>query len=479
MQRILLAVHLDSFFSGLFGIARHLKGSGSFSPFVLFAQNYSNVPRDRAACRADGIDVLGRTAPEGTAGAGRSVLPAGWIQSMRRIKQRIYHSFLCQWPLLYLRYRSVRSLIRRERLAAIILGGDIAHYDTAVFIKAAHRERIPAIVVAGWMIHQDENAEAFRFDPDIQVGRWRNRITARLFPEWVYAYRGRKLLRLPAGQILARTLLGIAPPRPWTLHSGYADAIAVECAATRDACIRESLPGDRITVTGSINHDMMARCLRDIPAGRRQLCSELGLPDSDRPLLVSALPPDELYRIGGRPECDFRDYGALVEFWMTSLLAAKGWNIVISLHPSLSLERMSSIEGWGVRIARRHTAELVPLCDLFVASVSTTIQWATACGKPVINYDVYRYRQNDYASITGMLAMEDQQTFLAAITRTTSDPAYRADLAAKQQACSHQWGILDGHAGDRLTALLRTWIDHYGSQRGSHGDKHETHPLRS
>ncbi len=39
----------------------------------------------------------------------------------------------------------------------------------------------------------------------------------------------------------------------------------------------------------------------------------------------------------------------------------------------------------------RTRLSLVPLCSLYVASVSATIRWAIACGKPVVNYDVYRF----------------------------------------------------------------------------------------
>ena len=70
-----------------------------------------------------------------------------------------------------------------------------------------------------------------------------------------------------------------------------------------------------------------------------------------------------------------------------------------------------------MRIAARKTSELVPLCDLYVASVSSTIRWAIACGKPVVNYDVYRYRYTDFISLDGVLIIDspgvsDHQGFL-------------------------------------------------------------------
>ena len=78
---------------------------------------------------------------------------------------------------------------------------------------------------------------------------------------------------------------------------------------------------------------------------------------------------------------------------------------------------MRHIETANVRIAARRTSELVPLCDLYVASVSSTIRWAIACGKPVINYDVYRYRYTDFLNLEGVLVIEEQNEFREIVQR--------------------------------------------------------------
>jgi hypothetical protein len=312
---------------------------------------------------------------------------------------------------------------------------------------------MPAVVAAGWMIHQDENAEAFMWDPRIDARRVLNRFVGRLYPQWLYEYKGRRLLRLPGAHVLAREWLGLAPPSPWTLHSGYADAITVESHAMLDACVREGLPAHQLVFTGSAVKDVMAVALADAQRRCEQLYAELGLPQG-RPLILCALPPDEFYREGGRPECDFRSHRELVEFWVATLAGIPGWNVVLSLHPSLRADDWRDLERPGVRISDRHTAELVPLCDVFVASVSTTIQWATACGKPVINYDVYRYRQEDYRSIGGMMLMEERDAFASALARLTGDRTFYGDMVARQRACAEYWGRLDGKAGERIVALV-------------------------
>lgn len=269
-------------------------------------------------------------------------------------------------------------------------------------------------------------------------------------------------MALPASQVFAREWLGIAPPLPWILHSGYSDALAVESEAVREYCIAEGLLPEKIKVTGSSTHDIISATILKSAGKRLELCADLSLTD-DRPMILSALPPDSLDM--DRPQCDFKKYDDLVEFWCRSLTAIKTYNIVICLHPSVTEQEMKHIERFGVKITKDPTYQLIPLCDIYVASISSTIQWAIACGKPVVNYDVYRYRYADYVNVDGVISIEDKSDFVNTLQRLTSDANYCAEIAARQSVHASRWGRLDGRAGDRLTQLFDDLIDQYTKSR--------------
>lgn len=458
MRNALVAVHLDSFFTNLFPVACALRDLGSCRPVMHFPVPYGRWRDDARRCREAGLEVSGwtegaeaplRPSPAGAAGGtarAKAILRPFW--------RRMRDSFPFQAVLLQRRIAAIRRLIRRERIGVVLLGADVAHYDTAAYVRAAHLERVPALVVAGWMIHQDENAEAFRFEPSLQAGRLGNRLAAWAFPRWLYRYRGTELVRLPSGHIWAREMLGIAPPLPWVLHSGYSDCILVESEAALQSCWREGLPEHQVALVGGILHDSMRRLLEDPAARRVELCARLGLADPGRPLLLWAVPPDEFYRPGGRPECVFPDHRQVVDHFVRLGGSLAGWNVVFSLHPSIGSAVRERMAAAGAAVWDGHTAEAVPLCDLFVASGSTTVQWAALCGRPIIDYDVYRYRQDDYRGMAGRLATEDLDEFEAILRRLTADDGERAALAAASAGGAGRWGVLDGLAGQRIAERI-------------------------
>lgn len=207
-------------------------------------------------------------------------------------------------------------------------------------------------------------------------------------------------------------------------------------------------------LTGSLSDDAMAARLPQAQQLRERLCAELGF-DPLRPLIVTALPPDFLYVNGGRPECDFRRYEDLVAFWIELFAELKGCNCVVALHPIVDVELMRHIERDNVRIGTWKTAEMVPACDIYAASISSTIRWAIACGKPVVNYDVYRYRYTDFLQVPSVLATEEQGEFRRLLRQLVEDADYRREVAGVQAKQSPHWGMLDGRVGDRMLDLVQ------------------------
>lgn len=375
----------------------------------------------------------------------------------RRLRGRLMDSTVNQLKILIKKQRLVSKVLDKTKASLMILPAD-NRYDFAVFVKIGRMNEIPVCVFPAFVNNALEMAGYVKHDPKHDATRFFNRLTGIIFPKWIFNYEGRRLIHLPSGHVLAREILGLAPPLPWILHSGHANVVALECEEVRKFCVNEGMPASQLKVVGAPVHDNMFAKLNNLMTERDKLYERLNLPKGKR-LILSALTPSAHNFPGGSPECDFPTYEELVEFWIKSLVISDKFNVVIALHPSMKYDDVSYIEKWGIKISTERTSDLIPLCDFYVASISSTIQWAIACGKPVLNYDVYRLRNTVYyLGIEGVITVEEKDQFRTEFRRLVEDEAYLNHLVERQRKEALKWGHLDGMAGSRILDLIEGFL---------------------
>ncbi|MGY4503275.1 hypothetical protein ACVWYH_007232 [Bradyrhizobium sp. GM24.11] len=360
---------------------------------------------------------------------------------------------LQQLTRLFMAARGVEKFLRAVQPDLIMLPEDNVETLSTIFVVKGRRLSIPSIVIPFTIPNPLEPARYYYDNPLYQA---RGPIARRLVdrhPKWQFHHEGRDLLRQPAIKALCQEFFGLSSPDPWILNRGGAVSIALDSDAQRDLYVRLGFPVEQLKVIGDMNGAMFHRVRSHKQRFVEEICSRYGW-QSDRPLILCGFPPDQ-YQGTDTSRFEFPDYDALVEAWMASfrMLSTRA-NILVRPHPRIPLERLSDFEGPNVKISLQPTAELIPLCDLYVASISATIRWAIACGIPVINYDTYRYRYADYDSAAGVIGVEDVGEFRSLMTRFVDDEKFAADLKERQRSVMNYWGQLDDGTGRRLSALV-------------------------
>ena len=367
-------------------------------------------------------------------------------------KTKVGQSFQ-QLMRLLLAARGVEKFLEVVQPDLIVLPEDNVETLSTIFVAKGRRLNIPSMIIPFTIPNPLEPARYYHDNPLYQA---RGPIARRLVerhPKWRFYHEGRDLLRQPAIKASCQEFLGLSSPAPWVLNRGYAVSIALDSEAQRDLYIKLGFPAEQLKVIGDMNGAMFHRVRSHKQQFAEEICSRYGWP-SDRPLILCGFPPDQ-YQGTDTSRFEFPDYDALVEAWMTSFeLVGDRANILVRPHPRIPSERLSALESPNVRISLQPTAELIPLCDLYVASISATIRWAIACGVPVINYDTYRYRYADYESATGVVGVEDVREFRSLMQRFVDDKKFAADLKVRQRGVMNYWGQLDDGAGRRLSALV-------------------------
>lgn len=378
-----------------------------------------------------------------------------WITQFQQKLVVKYESYLIMAGLrdqMLRRFALCDEVLARGDYTSIVICEDNIDLDTNVWIQAAHQRGVRCIIVPYTVANTVELTEAFVFTDYLQLEfSKRNRSFARLFPKWASHHKGNHFIRAHHAKIGAVEVLGLAPPNPWLLNSGDADVIAVESLAMHEYYSEAGIPPKQLVMTGTLVDDLLAGVKADAANGRRALLEECGLPQ-DRPILLCAFPPNQ--GVFNRPGCEDPDFDSMLRYWGERLGAVKGWNVIVARHPKTRPGGLDRLLDYGLSLTDRDTASIIPLCDLYVASVSATIRWAVACGKPVINYDSYRLDFQDYPGIEAVVWTNTKAGFRELVDKVTGDPAYFAHLQAAQQREAPRWGFHDGHSGERLRALL-------------------------
>lgn len=348
--------------------------------------------------------------------------------------------------------RILPGLLERNRVGVVVVPEDNFFYFTNLLIRGVHERGGVAVVVPFTIVNVREWAEAFHREPACDASMLVNRVIAELFPAWTHEYRGRRMV-LPAQQVLAAQYHRAAPPVPWLINSGHADAIAAESPFMADYYRRAGIPDRQVRLTGALYDDVLHRGLARAAQDREELYRESGLPPG-RPMLLCAMPPNQL-RGSGRPQCAFQDYRLILEAFAGPLEAiADEWNVVVSLHPRITAEEAGALAGRRLFVSRRNIADLVPLSRIFVASSSATIRLAVTCAIPVVNYDVYAYDYDDYRDVPGVVTMTGQEDYAAWVDGLARHPATWEKSRAALAEFARDRAVLDGRAGERILALL-------------------------
>ncbi len=99
------------------------------------------------------------------------------------------------------------------------------------------------------------------------------------------------------------------------------------------------------------------------------------------------------------------------------------------------------------------TADLIAICEHFVASISSTIRWALAAGLSVINYDVYAFRYTDFVTdkqITNVEKFQDFQNLFS----THFEGIIKEFEEKRPRRYREEYGLLDRAAGLRILNLI-------------------------
>uniref|UniRef100_UPI0040487E4B hypothetical protein n=1 Tax=Algoriphagus sp. TaxID=1872435 RepID=UPI0040487E4B len=372
----------------------------------------------------------------------------------RRILGERIIKFFQEFKNVFQKKRFFDNLLVSNNFSYLIMSSDLVQYDTGLFIRIAKKRNVKSVVFPQFFANYKESVEHIYSNSENQISTKFFFIYSNIIflIKWSKLYKQKYLLRLPLYKVLVKEIFGIAPVNPWTINSGGADLIVVEGSAVKSFFMNEKCFSDnKVVVAGSVNNDKLFESLLNYSSNKENLVREFNF-CSSKPVALVAIPPNMFdSRI---LFTEFETYQNLIDFWMAEINKLTSFNILISLHPAISKEEFCFIKGYGYPILDKSIVDYIPLVDLFIASISATIQWAIACGIPVLNYDSYDYQYDEYRDVEGVLYVNNKINFKKLI-EYFNDLNNLEIIRVLQKKHSQQWGVLDGCFSNRLIDLIK------------------------
>lgn len=351
----------------------------------------------------------------------------------------------------------IDKILRHHEPQTVILPIESVGYFFDPVFSLAKMKKISIITIpfchvrinstAKWFIEQPFDI-FLQFDADLLF----NRLVAKKFPGWVYRYGNKRILRANIGWILASERYHTAKADPWIDNSGYTDAVALESPHDLQYYAESKVNQQTLRVIGSLQHDTMFALLARREQARTELCRELNIPYDRGTVILLALPED--FDFGGRQGCEYEKHEDVVKALIQPFAGGKH-RIIFTLHPRLHYDRVKTVETDTAKIATRSISELLPCADLFVTVPSAAIRLAVACGVPVLSYDLFQFKDNDYWEAGGIVTVNSYQGYAETAERVLNNAEYLKELKSRQTAISPLWGKMDGLVRERYLTLLK------------------------
>jgi hypothetical protein len=349
-------------------------------------------------------------------------------------------------------FAGVRAFIRTIAPDVIVVLEDNIQTLSRLFVEEGGRAGIPSVILPFTIPNPREAAQFYKNTRNHRADGLVGRIFTSVYPRWRHEFEGRQIVRLPVLRALAYEMLGYSTVAPWIVNRGPAAAILLDSEAMRSRYAELGFPPEQLCVIGEPAGEVLFAATAERRQRRERLCAAHGW-RADRPLVVCGFPPDQYSHT--HEQFEFATFDAVVRAWMGALAdLGDRANVVVRPHPRLSPDILRAYETGTVKVSTVRTSELIPLADLYVASISATIRWAIACGIPVINYDMYRYRYGDFVKVPGVVHVESIDQFRVVLTRFLEDPPYRKDLERRQETVKAHWGMVDDQFARRLVELM-------------------------
>lgn len=360
----------------------------------------------------------------------------------------VYHDLFAR------RLALAQELLDEISPSALICSEDGISSDIAL-ITAARFASVPIVDVpygfgSLYEIERDLARKAREDRLNFATG-WNLWRLGRIAPQWVKKGNFAGALMHDARVILAWEALGITVRDPWIIHGGYSDILCVENEVAFVQYLREGISLSKLERTGSPYCDYMVRSLAENVQAAAAFRKPARIEQDVTRVLVSWFPS---YHADSPGANEFTTYDEMTVTVLGMLASLPRIKLTVSLHPACSSDTSVVLQSLGIECSTEYVLKLIPANDVFITYFSSTIRWALAAGKVVINYDAYRLGLSTFDGAPGFVNARSFEALTQIMKAVTTSGDFLSLRSAAQIRVADDWGVVDGNCNGRIEAVV-------------------------
>ncbi len=237
---------------------------------------------------------------------------------------------------------------------------------------------------------------------------------------------------------------GMLSANPWILGGGLVSTVLADGEDTRRRYIEHGCSPDKIAITGHPSHDGLLCTYNNRDNVKKMLCEKYDIV-LEKKVVIVALP-----HLGEHGLLPWKEHWEEIRY-ICHVLSSLDATILVSLHPKMEPEQYQFIEKeYGITIVHERLKDVLPIADIFLATFSSTVQWAILCKIPTIVFDFYDLNYNVYNWAKSLTVINNKSKFEDYLKKMVGDDELLA--ARKKQAKDDALMIspFDGNCTSRI-----------------------------
>lgn len=396
----------------------------------------------------------------------RSGMKRSFMFSKENIKKSIYwlaatdafiitDFFITLFQLIKNYYR-IRQLFKEKPPVAVILYGDRHLGLEPAILRAVNDLQKPSIIIpvavsdpAGGVYLRRGKRQYY---PDKSFSLL-SRLAKHLNPRWIFRTDQENIMFYPPGKALAGYLLRMISLNPWCIGGGLSSKIAVESEKVKRQYILLGVSEDKIIVTGHPSHDD----LYERKQSKQELYFQLSLKykfSQGKKIIIFSVPQMFEDKV-----LSWEEHSRILAD-ILSRLNKLGFIVLLSLHPKCQKENYVFLEkNFRTKILEEKLNDVLPAADIFLATFSSTVQWAALCGIPAVVLDIYGANYNIFDYLKGTKVVKSIDEMSDCFSKFADEISLFCDYKQKQIDSVKDIAIFDGKCRQRILHLIEDLVD--------------------